>query len=52
MPDKSKGLSRAREIYQNRSHRARELKADGKKIIGYPCVYVPLEILTAFDLVP
>ena len=52
MPDKSKGLSRAREIYENRSHRARELKADGKKIIGYPCVYVPLEILTAFDLVP
>ena len=52
MPDKSKGLSRAREIYQNRSRRARELKAEGKKIIGYPCMYVPLEMITALDLVP
>ena len=52
MPDKSKGLSRAREIYRDRSRRARELKAEGKKIIGYPCMYVPLEIITALDLVP
>jgi benzoyl-CoA reductase subunit C len=52
MSDKNKGLSKAREIYSNRSHRARELKAAGKKIIGYPCVYVPLEMLTALDLVP
>lgn len=52
MTDKNTGLKRAREIYQNRSQRARELKAQGKKIIGYPCVYVPLEMLTALDLVP
>jgi benzoyl-CoA reductase/2-hydroxyglutaryl-CoA dehydratase subunit BcrC/BadD/HgdB len=52
MPDKNKGLSKAREIYLNRSQRARNLKATGKKIIGYPCVYVPLEMLTAFDLAP
>jgi len=52
MSDKNKGLSKAREIYLNRSQRARELKAAGKKIIGYPCVYVPLEMLTALDLVP
>jgi benzoyl-CoA reductase subunit C len=52
MSDKNKGLSKAREIYSNRSQRARELKAAGKKIIGYPCVYVPLEMLTALDLVP
>lgn len=52
MSDRSKGLRRAREIYLNRSQRARELKAAGKKIIGYPCVYVPLEMLTALDLVP
>ena len=52
MSDKSKGLSKAREIYLNRSQRAKELKAAGKKIMGYPCVYVPLEMLTAFDLVP
>jgi benzoyl-CoA reductase subunit C len=52
MPDKNKGLSKAREIYSNRSQRAREFKAAGKKIIGYPCVYVPLELLTALELVP
>jgi benzoyl-CoA reductase subunit C len=52
MTDKSTGLARAREIYSNRSQRARELKAQGKKIIGYPCVYVPLEMLTALRLVP
>jgi benzoyl-CoA reductase subunit C len=46
------GLSQAREIYSNRPQRARELKAAGKKIIGYPCAYVPLEMLTALDLVP
>jgi len=51
MLDKSKGLSKAREIYQNRSHRVKELKAEGKKIIGYPCMYVPLEIITALGLV-
>jgi len=52
MADKSKGLSKASEIYQNRSHRVKELKGGGKKIIGYPCMYVPLEIITALDLVP
>ncbi|UCD21338.1 MAG: 2-hydroxyacyl-CoA dehydratase [Chloroflexota bacterium] len=52
MSDNNKGLSKAQEIYSNRAQRAKELKADGKKIIGYPCVYVPLEMLTALDLVP
>lgn len=52
MADKSEGLSKAKEIYQSRSQRARELKAEGKKIIGYPCIYVPLEIITALDLAP
>ena len=52
MSDKNKGLNKARQIYSNRSQRVRELKAAGKKIIGYPCVYVPLEMLTAFGLVP
>jgi len=46
------GLSSAQDIYLNRSRRARELKAAGKKIIGYPCAYVPLEMFTALDLVP
>jgi benzoyl-CoA reductase/2-hydroxyglutaryl-CoA dehydratase subunit BcrC/BadD/HgdB len=52
MSDKSKGLSKVQEIYRNRSQRAKELKAAGKKIIGYPCIYVPLEMLTALDLIP
>lgn len=52
MADKSTGLGKASQVYQNRSQRARELKAEGKKIIGYPCAYVPLEMLTALDLVP
>jgi len=52
MPGRNKGLTRAREIYSDRSQRVRELKAAGKKIIGYPCVYVPLEMLTALDIIP
>ena len=52
MADKSKGLSKAKEIYRNRSRRVKELKAEGKKVIGYPCVYVPIEMLTALDLIP
>jgi len=52
MSDKNKGLSKAREIYLNRSRKAKELKVAGKTIIGYPCVYVPLEMLTALNLVP
>jgi len=52
MSDKKRGLSKAREIYLNRSQRARELKAAGKRIMGYPCAYVPLEMITALDLVP
>jgi benzoyl-CoA reductase/2-hydroxyglutaryl-CoA dehydratase subunit BcrC/BadD/HgdB len=52
MSDKSQGLSRARNIYLNRTQRIKELETAGKKIIGYPCAYVPLEILAAFDLVP
>ncbi|MBM4452332.1 MAG: 2-hydroxyacyl-CoA dehydratase [Chloroflexi bacterium] len=52
MVEKSKGLARAAEIYGDRPKRTKELKAQGKKIVGYPCVYVPLEMLTAFDLVP
>jgi benzoyl-CoA reductase subunit C len=46
------GLGKARQIYLNRSQRVRELKAAGKKIIGYPCAYIPLEMLTALDIVP
>jgi benzoyl-CoA reductase subunit C len=46
------GLVRAREIYQNRPQRVQELRAQGKKIIGYICLYPALEMMTALDLVP
>jgi len=52
MVEENKGLTRAREIYQDRSHRAKELKAEGKKVIGYICLYPALEMLTAVDVVP
>lgn len=51
MANISKGLAGATETYNDRSKRVKELKAQGKKIVGYPCVYVPLEMLTALDLV-
>ena len=46
------GLNRVREIYQNRPQRAKELKAEGKKVIGYLCIYPVLEMMTALDIVP
>lgn len=46
------GLTAAREIYQDRSRRARELRSQGWKIMGYLCLYPPVEMLTAFGLVP
>ena len=48
----SKGLARAKEIYQNPDRRVKELKAEGKKIIGYLCIYPIIEMLTALDIVP
>jgi hypothetical protein len=32
-----KGLAKANDIYLHRSKRARELKAEGKKVLGYFC---------------
>jgi len=48
----NKGLARVKEIYENRTSRARELKKEGKKIIGYCCVCAPVEIVTALGAVP
>jgi benzoyl-CoA reductase subunit C len=45
-------LAYALEIYRARDKRAKELKAQGKKIIGYFCCYPPVELMTALDLVP
>ena len=46
------GLNRAREIYQDRTRRAKELRAEGKKVIGYLDIFPVLEMLTALDLLP
>jgi len=48
----AQGLNRVKEIYQDRAHRVKELKAEGKKVIGYLDIFPVLEMLTALDLVP
>ena len=45
-------LARAKAISQNRDWRARELKGEGRKVLGYFCCYLPLEILTAAHVIP
>lgn len=45
-------LEKLKEIWKNRPGRARELRSQGRKIIGYFCCYLPVEILTAANLVP
>ena len=46
------GLARARDIYQNRTHRIEKLRAEGKQVLGYLCIYPALEVFTALDVVP
>jgi benzoyl-CoA reductase subunit C len=46
------GLDKVREICGNRPQRVKELKGEGKQIIGYLCIYPVLEMITAFDMVP
>jgi benzoyl-CoA reductase subunit C len=38
--------------YKDYGLRARELKREGKKLIGYVCSFVPLEIITAAGCIP
>ena len=45
-------LAKVEELHRDRSKRVRELKAEGKKIIGYFCCYPPEEIITAAGAVP
>ncbi len=48
----TQGLTKAEQIYQNRDRKAKKLKAEGKKIIGYLCSFTPVETITAAGLVP
>ena len=50
--EEKKGIARAKELYQDRALRAKELKAEGKQVMGYFCLYPVLEILIAFDIAP
>lgn len=49
---KETGLAQARSLYQNRDQRARELKAEGRPVVGYLCNFAPIEIFEAAGLVP
>jgi len=46
------GLAAADKHYQDYGSRARELKSQGTKIIGYLCALAPIEIITAAGFVP
>ncbi len=48
----NKGLSLVDKYYQDYGSRARELKGQGKGIMGYLCAFVPLEIITAAGFIP
>ena len=50
--DANGGLAAVDKYYQDYGSRARELKKQGQKIIGYLCAFVPLEIITAAGLMP
>ncbi len=45
-------MRRLDEMYQNRSARARELKKEGRTILGYLCSLTPVELIHAAGLVP
>lgn len=46
------GVARAKEILGSRQEYAKALQKEGKKVVGYLSMHVPLEIVEAFGLVP
>jgi benzoyl-CoA reductase subunit C len=46
------GLAAAEKYYQDYGSRARELKKQGKPIIGYLCAFTPVEIIAAAGFIP
>ena len=48
----TQGLDWAKRLYQNRDQRARELRNEGKKVMGYICCQPPVEMITAAGMVP
>ncbi len=49
---KKEGMAKVKEISQHREGRAKELRKQGKKIMGYLCCYPPAELMTAAGLIP
>jgi bzd-type benzoyl-CoA reductase N subunit len=47
-----KGLARARELYFARRKRAEELRVQGKKVLGYLCLFAPPEIMASAGVLP
>jgi len=45
-------LNMVERYYKDYGFRAKELKDEGKKVIGYVCSFVPLEIITAAGCIP
>ncbi len=53
MTDKKNGsLALVEEYYRDYGCRARELKEQGRRVIGYLCSFTPVEIITAAGLIP
>jgi bzd-type benzoyl-CoA reductase N subunit len=46
------GLAAVNKYYQDYGSKVRELKKQGKRIMGYLCAFVPLEIITAAGFIP
>jgi bzd-type benzoyl-CoA reductase N subunit len=46
------GLTLVRELCRSRDKRARQLRVQGRKVVGYFCCYPSLEIMTAAGIVP
>jgi len=46
------GLATVDRLYKDRGSRARELRKQGNKVIGYFCCYTPVELITAANMVP
>jgi benzoyl-CoA reductase subunit C len=52
MSEQTGSMSRVDKLYEDYGFRAREMNQEGKKIIGYICSFVPLEMITAAGCIP
>jgi benzoyl-CoA reductase subunit C len=52
MSNQTDAMSKVDRYYTEYGFRAKELSGEGKKIIGYVCSFVPLEMITAAGCIP